>query len=366
MERFKAQKGPRGLGAIAPIALLILGVGTAWAGSDLRRGTDGALELQLPVGARGSALGGAVIGDVGGVEAIFWNPAGIASAEHTEVLFTNTQYFADMKLNYVAVVTKVGGFGDLGFNAKVLSIGDVIVTTEDAPEGTGEIISPTFSVLGMSWARQFTDRVMFGINGNYVNERIANVSASGVAFDFGVQYLTGWKGLRFGMVIKNIGPSMEFGGPGFEASLPPPGSEPTASNRTFRATSATFEMPSFFSLAATVDALKSPQYRFSVLGAFQNNNFTGDVIRAGAEWAYRDMFALRGAWFGSFESSTDLTSGEETSSFSSGERIYSGYSLGAGASMRMGETGKLGVDLAWRPVKDFFDDTVELGLRLSF
>src|SRR5437867_10143799 len=56
---------------------------------------------------------------------------------------------------------------------------------------------------------------------------------------------------------------MEFGGPGFEASLPPPGSEPSASNRTFRATSASFELPSFFSVAATLDAVKSSQYRFS-------------------------------------------------------------------------------------------------------
>lgn len=365
MLRFRVNQGPRGLRVFVPVALLLLGIGTSWAGSDLRRGTDGALELQLPVGARGSALGGAVVGDVSGVEAIYWNPAGLAATEHTEVLFTNTRYFADMKLNYIAVVTKVGSFGDLGFNAKVLSIGDVIVTTEDAPEGTGEIISPTFSVLGATWARQFTDRVMFGLSGNYVNERIAQVSASGVAFDFGVQYLTGWQGLKFGMVIKNIGPSMEFGGPGFDANLPAPGAEPAASNRTFRATSASFEMPSFFSLAATVDAMKSPQYRLSVLGAFQNNNFTGDVVRAGAEWAYRDVFALRGAWFGSFESSVDAT-GEETSSFSSGERIYSGYSLGAGASMRMGETGKLGVDLAWRPVKNFFDDTIEMGLKVSF
>ncbi len=280
MLRFMVNQGPRGLRVFVPVALLLLGIGTAWAGSDLRRGTDGALELQLPVGARGSALGGAVIGDVSGVEAIYWNPAGLAATEHTEVLFTNTRYFADMKLNYIAVVTKAGSFGDLGFNAKVLSVGDVIVTTEDAPEGTGEIISPTFSVLGATWARQFTDRVMFGLTGNYVNERIAQVSASGVAFDFGVQYLTGWQGLKFGMVIKNIGPSMEFGGPGFDASLPAPGAEPSAANRTFRATSSSFEMPSFFSLAATVDAMKSPQYRLSVLGAFQNNNFTGDVVRA--------------------------------------------------------------------------------------
>ena len=365
-QRTNGGMGPGVLRALAAAALLAATIGPAWAGSDLRRGTDGALELQLPVGARGAALGGAVIADVGGAEAIFWNPAGMASTERTEVMFTNTRYFADMKLNYAALVAKLGNFGVLGLNAKVLSIGDVIVTTEDAPDGTGQILSPTFSVLGVSLARQFTDRVRFGGTVNYVNESIASVSATGVAFDLGVQYMTDWRALRFGMVMKNVGPSMAFDGPGFESSIQPPDADPTAANRTFRATSASFEMPSFFTLAASADAMRSPRYRVTVMGAFQNNNFTGDVIRAGAEWAYRDVFALRGAWFGSFSSTVDLDSGEEVSHFSSGERIYSGYSLGAGASMRMGDTGHIGVDVAWRPVKEFFDDTIEVGLKLTF
>jgi hypothetical protein len=42
-----------------------------------------------------------------------------------------------MTLNYAAIAAKVGKVGVLGVHAKVLSIGDVIVTTEDAPDGTG-------------------------------------------------------------------------------------------------------------------------------------------------------------------------------------------------------------------------------------
>lgn len=355
------------LRAIAAMALLSGLVAVAHAGSDLRRGTDGALELQIPVGARGSALGGAVVGDVTGAEAIYWNPAGIAGTEHNEVLLTHTNYFADMNLNYVAVVTKLGGgFGALGINAKVLSVGDVIVTTEDAPDGTGEIITPTFAVLGATWSKQFTDRVLFGGTMNFVNEHVANVGASGVAFDFGVQYLTDWRGLRFGMVMKNIGPSMQYTGEGLETVMQPTGGDPSASNRNFRWTTAPFEMPSFFTLSGSMTALHRPQHTLTVLGAFQNNNFTGDVLRAGAEWNYHDTFQLRGAWFGSFRSTVDSFTGEEVSRLQIGEQIYSGYSLGAGAVMRMGDTGHIGVDLAWRPVRNWFDDTVEMSLKMSF
>ena len=194
---------------------------SVFAGSEERKGTGGALELRIPVGPRGTALGGAVTGDVAGAEAVYWNPAGLAAAEHIEVLFCHTQYFAEQKLNYVALATPAGGLGVLGFAAKVLSVGDVIVTTEEAPEGTGEIIKPTFTVLGASWAKRFTDRVMFGATLNYVNERVVDNTASGIAFDFGVQYDPGVHGLKLGMVMKNFGPSMSYSGPGGEVKVRP-------------------------------------------------------------------------------------------------------------------------------------------------
>ena len=354
------------LRTIAVLALLALLVaGSAWAGSEERKGTGGAFELKIPVGARGTALGGGAVGDVDGIEAIFWNPAGISALEGTEALFSHTTYFADQKLNYAAIATKLGGSAVIGFNAKVLSIGQIFVTTEDAPEGTGDIINPTFSVLGVSLARQFTDRVRAGLTVNYVNERIIDNSAGGVALDFGVQYIAGWRGMKLGMVMKNFGTNMKFDGPGFEVNTLAPGSDPTAANRTFRTTSSSFEMPSYFSLAATYDVFNAAQHRLTFLGAFQNNNFEGDNLSGALEWSYRNMFALRGSYFGSMISRVDAVTGQDTGQFKSGDDLYQGVALGAGAKVTTGGT-KLGVDLAWRPVRNFFSDTIELGLKLSF
>src|SRR5262245_40047849 len=224
---------------------LLLAAPGAQAGSDGRKGTAGASELQIPVGPRSTALGGTVASDVTGIEAMYWNPAGLGATTATEVLFSHTNYFADMKVNYAGVATKAGGFGTIGLAAKVLSVGDVFVTTEQAPDGTGEILHPTFSVLGVSWGRAFTDRVNFGATINYVNENIADNTASGVAFDFGVQYITEWHGFRFGMAAKNIGTSMEFRGPGFDLATHDPNSDPNAGNRILSFSSASFEMPSF-------------------------------------------------------------------------------------------------------------------------
>jgi len=351
---------------LLPVMLVAVVVTPALAGSSRRTGTDGAPELSIPIGPRGVALGGAVSSDVTGVESIFWNPAGLGSIQRTEASFSHQQYIADLKLNNASIATKVGGFGVLAFNAKTLSIGDIFVTTEQAPEGTGEVLNPTFAVLGVSWGRQFTDRVRFGATVNYVSESIANNSAKGAAFDFGAQYDTGYHGLKIGMVMKNIGTSMQYSGPGFETNIVPPDADPTASGRTFSSTSASFEMPSYFQLGMSYDLLRNAQNHVAFVGAFQNNNFSGDELRGGVEWNYKELLALRGSYYGSFSGHVDPTTGDETSTFHSGDDVYTGVALGAGIGMKYGDSGRLGVDIAWRPVSDLFDDVVDVGVHLAF
>ena len=122
---------------LAGLAAFVLFVGAAagpvFAGSDERQGTSGANELRIPVGPRSTALGGTTVSDAYGPEALFWNPAGLATLSETDVYFTHLNYIADMNVNYFAVVTKAGSFGNIGFSAKMLDIGDVFVTTEAAP-----------------------------------------------------------------------------------------------------------------------------------------------------------------------------------------------------------------------------------------
>jgi hypothetical protein len=332
--------------------LLAGGVTPAQAGSDERQGTSGAGELRIPIGPRSTALAGTTVADVEGAEALYWNPAGLGSLSNTQAYFTHLSYIADMHVNYFALVTKAGDFGNIGFSAKVLDVGDVIVTTEEAPDGTGDIISPSFSSLGLSYARQFTDKVRFGATANFVNEKVANASARGLAFDFGFQYDTGYNGLVFGFVMKNFGTSMQFTGSDFEFNVPIPDAEPGATNRTVTTTAAPFEMPSYFQMGVTYDLMKQEQNHFKVLGTFLSNNFTPDEFRGGAEYTYKDQFALR-AGYGRRVSSQD------------GD-VYNGFSWGGGLNLGLGGATKMRFDYSNRMVKNFFDDTHEFAVGLSF
>ena len=83
------------------IILLVLSLSTAFAGNELRTGTAGAQELRIPIGSRGAAMGGAILSTVTGVESMYYNPAGLASLEGTEAMFTHIPYFADININFI-------------------------------------------------------------------------------------------------------------------------------------------------------------------------------------------------------------------------------------------------------------------------
>ncbi|MGH7725051.1 MAG: PorV/PorQ family protein [Candidatus Eiseniibacteriota bacterium] len=356
MNRILNTNGGRGL-----VAILVLALGgltapglapDVRAGSTERIGTNSAPELSINVGPRANALGGNGVADVKGSESIYWNPAGLAVLNGTEASFTHVSHIGETNVNYFSIATRAGSIGNLGFSAKVFSAGDVIVTTETAPDGTGEILSPTFATIGVTYARQFTDRVRFGANMMFVNESIAEAHAKGIAFDFGFQYDTNEHGLVFGFSMKNFGPALEYEGASFDVNTPPPGSEPGSSNRTLRFTTTENELPSYFQIGGAYNLWQQgTDHRVQVLGTFTSNNFTPDDFRVGAEYKYRENLALR-AGYNSFVSDTDLDT-------------YDGISFGAGVGVPLG-TARLQFDYAQRMVNDWFGDTHEFGVRVLF
>ncbi len=320
-----------------------------WAGTESRIGTFGAEELRVPVGSRTVALGGATLADVSGVEALFFNPAGLAASDaKTEVTFTHTAFIADQDVNYFGLARGFGDWGWLGLSAKVYSVGEIPRTTESAPDGTGEIFTPTYSTLGLTYSRRMTDRVNFGGTVYYVAERILQETASGVAFDFGFQYQTGLGGAALGMSLKNVGPSMAFAGSDLDFGVVRPGDDPTAQPRTVAPSTSPFELPTYFQFGASYPLLGKGIYRATAYAAYQNNSFSRDEFRGGLEWTYRDDLALRAGYAGT---------GDEDDLF--------GFSYGAGVRIPMA-TNKLYVDYAGQTVSDFFDDVQHITLRLTF
>ena len=264
--------------------LLAFGFSLVNAGNFNRVGTSGAHELQIPIGARGAALGGAAMANTFGVEAIAWNPAGLAMTENTEVMFTHLSYLADINVNFVGVATNIEDFGVLGVSAKIVSIGDIEETTEIEPDGTGRVYSPSMAVLGVSYARTLNANVSFGASAKFINERVFEVNASGFAVDVGFLYDPRWNGLMFGFSINNYGGEMSFAGDGFKDVL---------GDRTGSSESAPFDLPSSINMGVAYNLYDQGSSVATFTGNYRANNYYQDLFQGGLEYIFDGKYSAR-------------------------------------------------------------------------
>lgn len=327
------------------IVLLVVSLSTAYAGNSLRSGTAGALELKIPYGSRGTAMGGSILSSVSGVESMYWNPAGLASLEGSEVMFTHLPYIADIEMNYVGFATTIEGFGTLGAGAKILAIGDMIETTELEPDGTGRVFSPTLSVINLSYAKILTANVQFGMSAMFINEHIFEVQANGVAFDFGFTYNPRWNGLSMGVTIKNYGGEMQFSGIGFNQ---------TQNQVTLSGIGQKFDLPSSINFGIGYDFVDEGPNFASLNGAFQSNNYSEDIYFGGAEYVYDGKYSLRAGY---------NYSDQDPNNDGTNDYIY-GASFGAGVMIPLGDM-DLSLEYTWTQT-DIFDNNQYFTLKANF
>lgn len=279
------------------IVIVLLACENIFAGGGNRKGTGGAAYLLIPVGARDLAMGGSTVATTSGIEALFWNPAGIVfSKTSTNLMFSHMEYIADIGVEYGAVTAAFDPIGTFALSVKSLSVGDINITTTQHPDGTGETYRPQFLMLGLTYARLLSDRISVGFTTTIISDRIAEVKASGVAFNIGVIYndLADFKGLSLGVAVKNIGPQMQYDGTGLNqlASVATQNRPP----QYYKVEAAPFELPSTIEIGMGYKTELEEQHKLSVSTLFQNNNFSDDEYKVGAEYSYEDLFFLRGGW----------------------------------------------------------------------
>ena len=276
-------------------AILLMVVSSSFAQDAV--GTAGAQFLRVPVSARQVAMGGAALANVQGANALYWNPAQAALLEAKSITTTHLEYFADMNLNYVAATMPISAIGGtFGVSLNVFSVGEIEVTTEDAPEGTGASINPYDLALGLTYARAITDRVAFGLTFKYIHESIGDVNANGMALDIGFSYRTGIQGLTMAVMMSNFGPAMKFEGSGLGRAQLLNDYNPNADASNIRFEAAPFELPSAIKFGVSYNVFSNENMRFTVNADEVVENFASDRTCFGVEFGYNDLFFLRGGY----------------------------------------------------------------------
>ena len=208
-----------------------------------RRGTTAAEFLNIPGGARATAMGGAVVATIDDATAVYWNPGGTALMRTGAVAFDYAEWLVGIDFGFAAVAWPTG-FGTVGVSVTSMSTEEMDVTTVEMQNGTGEQFTASSMALALTYSRQLTDRFSVGGNVKYITERIWNSSSQGIAFDVGTVFTTPFSGIRLGAAISNFGTKMSISGDELlvVADIDPNNAGNNESNRAYLKTD-NFDMP---------------------------------------------------------------------------------------------------------------------------
>jgi hypothetical protein len=179
-----------------------------------RVGTSSGNFLRIGMGAKAVAMGEAFVAVADDPSALYWNPAGIAGSQSREVLFSHTAWLTDVNVEYLAFVAPVPQIADgvAGFQVAGLWT-ELEETTELQPDGTGRDFTYSDVLVGLGYARYFTDKFAAGANVKVLREDLASAVGGGIVttwlMDVGTMYHLGFHNMNFSVVISNFGPDLD-------------------------------------------------------------------------------------------------------------------------------------------------------------
>ncbi len=343
------------------VVFIITAIGSGIrAGNPDRQGQAGAAELLMNPWGQSAGVHSMSTSSVRGIESMRINIAGLSRIQKLEIGISNNRLFSGtgMNLNSLGLGFKMGNSGALGIEIASLDFGQIPVTTVNQPGGTGGFFSPSFFQLGLGYSYTYANKISVGMLMRLVSESIQDVSASGIALDAGVQYVSGSKdNFKLGIALRNIGSPMAFGGEGLSVKRENP--DPAGGvlyELTYDARAASFELPSMLNMGVSYDYYVGGENYLRTLVNFTSNAFSRDQIGAGLEFSFQNMVVFRAAY------KYDLGSSVVDS-----RNIYTGFSAGGSIEVpfKKGGANNLGVDYAYRTTNPF-KGTHNLTLRFSF
>ncbi len=172
--------------------------------------------LEIPIGARPAAMGGAYLAVSDDGSGPLYNPAGTANLK--KKLFTSSYRVLglDRTLAYASIILPTQGNSVLGINWLYAGSGSV-----EARNSVGQLLGHEVSLnthdFGVLFAKRFEDAIAAGLKINYYHADFTEITSGSVGIDFGLMLyvdqfvnresrdLMPVKNIQIGAVVKNIG-----------------------------------------------------------------------------------------------------------------------------------------------------------------
>lgn len=303
------------------VVLLVPAIAVAATKPFEKVGTYAAQFLKIGPSARAAGMGSCFTAVADDATSIYWNPAGIVEKTRTQVTLNSVVYPADIDIYFAGAIFNTPYFpGTFGISARALAMDPQEERTIYMPEGTRRFFDAGDMSFGLTYATFFTDRFSAGITAHFLHMGLADKSVETLAFDFGLLYRIGIRGMRLGMIVQSLGGEVDF------------------DNRASK-------LPTLFKVGLSVDAYRSGAHTLLASGEFQHPVDNNERMNVGMEYTFNQFFMLRGGYNIGYDSQ--------------------GLAWGAGFRLDTSQTSDIGVDYAWEDL-GYLGTTHRFSLNFSY
>ena len=285
---------------IVLIGLILLLLVSSPLQADMKKLAQAGMQfLKIGVGARAVGMGETYIAVGQDANVIFWNPAGLAFIEGTDISFSHTNWIADIKQNAVAAAAEFGGLGVFGISFVTMDYGDIYRTQVDFDPSNeygytggkkfgGEKIDVSEYTFGLAYSKRLSEKFSLGGHIKYVaqdlgntrvvvsgEERISDNEVDAFAFDFGTLYYVGFQDLRLAMSILNFSRDLKYEREAFQLPL-------------------TFRVGLAMNLFSLIESIENQSLTFA-MEALHPRDYT-ERYHIGGEYLYDNVLALRAGY----------------------------------------------------------------------
>lgn len=162
-------------------------------------GTTGLQFLKIGPEARGASLSGAVIADVSGVEALYWNPAGLNGIDGKEIMLSYNKWWGDNIFinSSFGMPLLLSLFGKIGIGITYFGSGEL-------PKTPGVLQTEYYSIVGNIGYGFKISKFLLGAVLKYAYTDVFGISTHSPFLDIGTIFEV-VKNLKVGLVLKNAG-----------------------------------------------------------------------------------------------------------------------------------------------------------------
>ena len=295
------------------------------------KGTVAAAFLEIGVGARAEAMGGAYAAEAGHPEMIYWNPAGLAYLDGMAATFTHTEWLAETNFDFATLATPLPVFNAvLGISFTTLGTPSQAVRTALEPEGTGEFYNARDMAINFSVASRIISSFSVGVTGKYISQRIWSERGQQMALDVGVYYQTPLRGLALGASIANFGPDMRLSGKNLRDII-----DPDPANRGIENIPVSYEtdgapLPQIFRFGLTYNRPLAGFGNLVTSLSLLHPTGSTESVNMGIEYGFNDLLFLRAGYQSLYE-----------------RNAVNGLTLGGGLQYRLKDRSRFVFDYAW-------------------